>query len=260
MDNPEINIDKIKPQQSDSGSILIPQITLHDKTPERNIPEKQEGKKLKRKFVLGKKGKIIFGVLAAILLFFTVIALLLFDVYRKGKVLAGNVQSLETSAKEQNIEKLKSDLDNTRASLKTFEKSFSRIGFLRYTPFVGFYVSDAKHGIKAAGYSMEAGEILIDAMAPYADIIGFNSGDAISEAESAEQTTQERLDFVVKTLPDLVPKDDSLIEKATLIKEEIDQIDPHKYPEKIGDKEIRSKLESLVELVDQSVTLIQNGK
>src|SRR3989344_5107971 len=212
--------------------------------------------KVRRPF--GKKKKIFVAVGGTLLIFLLIVFALTFDTYRKVMVLRSSFVGLDASVKEQDLEKVKSELTNTRTNLALFKKSIMRLSFMRFTPFVGFYINDAKHAVNASEYGLDAAEILLEAVEPYADIIGFKTNSDNSARNDA--TAQERLDFVVKTIPDLISKADSLIEKFSLIKKEVDMLDPDKYPEKLGKTEVKSKVKSIVEGVDLAASFIENSK
>jgi len=105
---------------------------------------------------------------------------------------------------------------------------------------------------------MEAAKILVITIEPYADIIGLSNGT--QDVGSGQETTQDRLDFIIKTIPDLILKADEITQKVSLIKGEVDNIDPDRYPKKIAGKEIRKNVNKLKDIVDVSATLVENGK
>jgi hypothetical protein len=243
---------------TDGGSILIPRINLSEKH-----PGKEEGThtEARSKSVATKKQKKVWLYVGGIALFlltaFAVVGFLSFDVYNKALLVKTSALRVQDAVQQEDISKMKSELENTKSSLALLGKSYKRVAFFRFIPFLGTYYSDGVHVINSAGYGIEAGNILIDAVEPYADIIGFNNG---APSQSGEQTAQERLDFIVKTLPELVPKADNLTKQVGLIKQEVDQINPDKYPEKFRGTEVRSKVKQAIDVVDQASSLLESGK
>ncbi len=243
----------INSQDVDSGSILIPKISLSEKA---NPHKAVASPKKKKRF---KKVWISVGLISLVLMMLITLAgYLTFNVYKKALAVNEAVTKIQVSIKENDIEKAKSEVANLKIKLADLRLSYKQIGFSKVLPYIGRYYSDGEHALNAANYGIEASDILVSAIEPYADIIGF--GSKTDKAGSGGQTTQERLDFVVKTIPDLIPKADSLSEKASLIKKEVDQIDPADYPEKFQGKEVRSKIKQIVDLTDEAEVLIKNSK
>ncbi|MCH7641611.1 DUF4012 domain-containing protein [Patescibacteria group bacterium] len=208
----------------------------------------------KRKKVL----KIIGGL--GILLFIGagVVGFFFYRIYKHAIAGQNSAQSLVAAAESQNLDQIKSELENTKNSLSELNDSYKSITWMRVVPFIGLYVSDGQHALNAAGYGIEAAEIMIDTVEPYADIIGFTNDS--KEAESAEETTQDRIDFVIKTIPDIIPKADDLAQKVAAVQAEIEEIDSARYPEKIRDFQVRSKIQKGKEMVELGAQLITNGK
>ncbi len=240
-------------QNIDTGSILIPKISLVDKaSPHKAVNSPKTKRKYKKLWlVIGTISLILFGVIV-------VTGLLGFDVYKKALVVKEAVAKVEASIKENDIEKSKTEVINLKTKLADLKSSYIKISYLTPFPFVGKYYSDGAHALNAADYGIEASDILITAIEPYADIIGF--GSKSDKPGGGGQTAQERIDFIVKTIPDLIPKADTLSQKASSIKKEIDQIDPEDYPEKLQGKEVRSKIKQIVDLTDQAEALVKNSK
>ena len=64
-------------------------------------------------------------------------------------------------------------------------------------------------------------------------------------AGSGEKTTQDRITFLVTTIDKIGPDLDKISEKFQVVKNEIDQIDPKRYPEKFKGQKIREPLRKL---------------
>lgn len=237
-----------------TGSLLIPKISLV----EHQNSKMNENKKSSFSRSHKKLWLIIGGIAVSLLLMVLTVGMLSFRVYKDGLAVRDSVVKVESAVKDEDIEKIKAETGNLKNKLLTLKGSYRKMAFFRVIPYAGSFYSDGVHAMNVAQYAVEAGDILIEAVEPYADIIGF--GSKSKQSASGEQTAQERLDFVVKTIPDLIPKADSLSQKAALIKKELDQIDPERYPEKIKGKEVRSKLVQLIELTDQAEIYIKNAK
>ena len=246
------------------GEILVPKISLDNEEDNSNVHKegsvKKKGYKMKWFMIkLSKRQKKIIlcstGVLVAL---FLVFGLLSYRIYGKAVGLKSSIDNLSKAVQEQNLDKIKTELSNTNTSLMGFKASYMSIKWLKIMPYFGSFVSDGEHAINAATYGMEAAKILVITIEPYADIIGLSNGT--QDVGSGQETTQDRLDFIIKTIPDLILKADEITQKVSLIKGEIDNIDPDRYPKKIAGKEIRKNVNKLKDIVDVSATLVENGK
>ena len=248
-----------------ADDLVIPQIQPEEYLDEKKDPAevKEDAlKKSKFKISLSPRGKKIltaFGVLFLILLIISlIIGFLSYSVYQDAQQVRVAGEKLVAASQEQNLNKIKTELDNTKTEFKNLQSSYKRISWLKAIPFLGVYIEDGEHALNATDYALQAADIIVVTIEPYADIIGFSEGS--DEAESGEETTQDRIDFVIKTIPDLVPKADELSEKVSAIKFEVDEIDETRYPEEFAGIKVRSQLERGKDLVNLGAALVSNGK
>lgn len=245
------------PPAPEAQSILIPKNPLPTQEPEAKVSEKP---KFKLSFPKGKTPKIIAGVLAGLVLLFLALFIPAFIVYPKAvKVKTAGTKLVEVS-KGQNIDAIRVELGNTKGALGDLQKSFKLLSWAKIIPFFGAYVSDADHAIKAGGYGLEAAEITLVTVEPYADILGFTGGQVQGVASDGAKTAQERIDFLVKALPDLVPKADEISQKVALVRQELSLIDPERYPVKFRGQEVREKLKSALATVDGVAGVVAGAK
>ena len=226
-------------------SVLIPKIELENSQP---VPDPI------------KKSKVV-PILLSILGFFVLVLIYLgvsgFLIYKSGLNLYKSAQNLEASVKSQDLNKVKTDIDTTKNDLAKFKSNFNLIAWTKILPFVGSYVSDASHAINAGLSGLDAGKIVITAVEPLSDLLGLKGGNA---ATSGEKTAQERIDFIIGIVPELIPQMDKISGNIKTIQSEISQINPDRYPEKYNGKPIRSLIVSVQELISEASTFVVNGK
>ena len=257
MDNNDIK--QIKPTEpadtvkgentSEGGSILDP-----------NGVKSQSSKEVmpkKKRFELTKRKKVILAVLGVLLVIVLINAALLFNVSNKMNAFMTDSQALKYAVTTQDMNLIKSELDNTEESLSDLKSAYGLISWMKYVPFVGVYVSDGSHVINAAEHGMEVADLVIVAIEPYADLLGFTNG---TEASSGEETAADRIDFIIKAIPEITPKLDEISQKMALVKKETDQIDPNRYPETLRGYVVRDNVRMAIDLVDQAHSFITNGK
>lgn len=239
---------------------VIPQINVNNAPVAQNNPvvsdpvaqvNQDVSVKPRRKGLL-----IILGVIGIILVYSVISGLI---VYGKAMQLKKSVSGLMAAGKSQDLVKIKSELAKTRSSLKTLESSFVVISPFKLVPFFGSYVSDANHLVNAGLYGMDASDIVLTTIEPYADLLGLTGGKDNTMGDGTK-TAKDRIDFIVKSIPDLIPNIDKISGKTALIEKELSGINPDRYPVRIGKTEVRSKVKSGLEMFREAASFVTNGK
>ena len=264
---PKINSGQpVTPVQPSSGSVLIPKIDVSDKPvrevpsrpvqrPQQSIPQ-QAGPK---KWWKNKKMWLGIGAFTLIFLVYNLIAGLV--VYSAARKLMSSGEKLATVAAAGNMPAIKAEIPNVKKDLGKVRASFILLSWTRIVPYFGGYTNDAGHAMKAADAGLDALDIVVTTAQPYAETLGFGEGgNVLGQAESGEKTTQERIDFIVKAIPEVVPKLDEISVKLKTVKSEIDRIDPDRYPEKFRGKIVRANIVQAQTLIDQGVSFVTDGK
>ena len=244
-----------KPKEEEA----IPQIK-----PENSLPESPPSFPEKPRFRInlpkGRGVKILAGIGIGLVLLLGAFIVPAYTIYGKAIKVKAAAEKLVEAGKGQNIDAIKTELGSTKASLTELSRSFRLIAWAKFVPFFGLYVSDADHVLKAGGYGLEAAEITLITIEPYADILGFTGGK-VQEAESdGAKTAQERIDFLIQAIPDLIPKADEISQKITLARQELANIDPNRYPVKFRGQEVREKIRRGLAQVDEAATLVSAAK
>lgn len=254
-------------------SILIPKIEVSNSEPAKmDPPMPQPEEKLEpvadpapkdppeapRK--KSKTGLIWLGIGIFILLFIIYNAIAGFLVYQAGKKLADSVSKLQAAAGTKDLAKIKTEVGNTRKSLTAFDGKFRLLSWTKIIPYYGAYVSDAGHAITAGEAGLDTGDIVITTIEPYSDLLGLADGTEVLAAKTGAQSMQERIDFVVKTIPDLLPKLDQISAKVKIVNDELSQINADKYPETFRGKKVKSTIQTLQNTVQEAAGLLVNGK
>jgi hypothetical protein len=212
-----------------------------------------------------KKGKFlkIVGALTLILvILLIVVGVAGFSVYLSLKTVMAQATDLQTSGtelasflKKQDLEGTKTKLPEVRQKLDTLKKSWDGVTILKSLPYLKDYHADGVHGLNAASYGLDALEITISTVEPYADLLGLK-GKSNFVAGSADQ----RIQLAVQTLDKVTPKISEIGDKINSLKKEADQIDPNRYPEEFQGKKIRSKIIEGKTLLDDTTGLFLNAQ
>lgn len=226
------------------------------------IPTKRPGLLTKLRFPRftqdPKKQKIIkwsiLGLLVIFVLGFLIPGILIFGRARGVMVSA---RSLQTAVSTKDITKIRANVGELKVNLNKLKGTYKLSSLARLVPFANRYWSDGQAGITGGVYALEAGEILLEVIEPYADIVGLTGeGGAKSGGENAE----DRIEFIVETIDEIVPKLDPISEKIALANAEFSKIDPGRYPEKIGEREIRSNIIQGLDVLADATTLVTDAK
>lgn len=148
---------------------------------------------------------------------------------------------IKKSFNNNDIDEVKAKLTDLEKNYNLFQKEAEKIYWMTYIPFVGSYVSDFKNGVESGKEIIKAGETAIEAIVPYADLIGFKKGSS----SFVEKSADERIQTAVLTLDKLVGKIDRISFYIENAREKINKIDENKYPIKIGKRKIREDLKSV---------------
>lgn len=204
------------------------------------------------------KKKWFWGLVTAIFLLVLAIGIPSLVVIGKVKVVYSQSQKLLEVVKTKDLKLIEERVKSTKTSLEALDKSLLPLAWLRVIPFVGAYEGDGVHLVRAGKAGLEAAEIVVTAVAPYADIIGFTGGS--SPEGGGEKTAQDRINFLVTSIEKLGPDIEKVGQKFQIARTEVDQINPQRYPEQFKGKKIREPLTEMISLIDQAASLTFDAK
>lgn len=188
--------------------------------------------------------KIIFIVLAVVLVLLAIIGISLVRAYSDGKVLYQKALMIKDAAKTQDLAKTQEAILVTRSQLKKVRGDLTP---LVWTKFIVPYSGDLFNSLDAGEQGLEAADILVKAIEPYADILGLKGKGSFTGG-----TTEERIAKVVETLDKVTPQIDVITQKVSLARKNLDKIDPNRYPKKYQER--IKEMKQLVDLTDQLLT------
>lgn len=158
-----------------------------------------------------------------------------------------HAQAAYDGLKSQNLAIAKTELDAAKTSLDETTKNYQSISFLRFTPFAWHY-DDGKKALAAGAAGIEAGQLVINAIEPYADVIGFQG-----QGSFVGGTAEDRIVKIIETIDKINPSLDQVNEKLTLINQELAGINPKRYPFiTIEGKSVENLIGSAQQLVGQA--------
>lgn len=157
---------------------------------------------------------------------------------------SGHIQSVADHGKgvaaaieERDLLRAKSELASADQALAFADQSYRRLNLYSHIPFFGLYIRDGQHALKAADLGLETGDMVLMALEPYADVLGFTGGEVV-EFESAE----ERIIFLSDTVEKLAPQMDGISAKLGEISKELETINENRYPKTVQGTEVRGEI------------------
>jgi hypothetical protein len=203
-----------------------------------------------------KKMLIVLTVLLVLVLFSIFgIYLPATKVYKSAKVTYADAQSVAWAIKQQNVTLASDQLAKTKTDLTQTQNDLHAMAYLQFIPIANWYYGDADHLLNAGTHGLNAATLLVDSIAPYADLLGLKG-----QGSFVGGTAQQRIETAVKTIGKITPKIDDIANELAQVRTEIDKVDPNHYPAISTGKKVRDTLDSLKSITDQSVTLITSAR
>ncbi len=161
---------------------------------------------------------------------------------------------LADTLKNQDLEGAKNQLPQVKDSLAQVRSAYSK-AYLLKLPLLNNYYKDGERILNVGGYSIEALEISISTIEPYADLLGLKSGSNFV-AGSAD----ERIQTAVAALDKITPKIGAIADIIEKINSEMNGLDPNRYPENFGQYKIRSSIANGKKLVADTSRLFLDAQ
>ncbi|MFH1244327.1 MAG: DUF4012 domain-containing protein [bacterium] len=197
---------------------------------------------LKRRFFTRPWFIILLAVSCMLLALTVWLGLVAKSTLEKLQSTSTHASAIMTAFEARDLNTAKAELENTKTGLSQAKLSFNAVGPLRYLPLLGSYLHDVDHLFAAGQMSTELGDLLIKAIEPYADIMGFTGAPG---ADLQLTTAEARIIFIAETVEKLSPQMDEISLKLKGISSELQTINEKRYPKTVMGKEVRSKVTSL---------------
>lgn len=201
---------------------------------------------------------VVLIPLAVVLLLAAVVGLMalpLRGVIAAVPAVVANGKETMAAVKGQDIAKAKEGLSKTRQSLTVLDTEYKKIIGMKAIPFVGAYVSDGEHGIKAGFAALTAGDKAIEALEPNADLLGLKG-----KSTFVAGTAEDRLQMAVKTMRALTPKIQEMAASVETMREELAAIDPMRYPTNFRGIAVRDQMTSTFTVIEETANLFVNAQ
>lgn len=213
------------------------------------------------------KKKITFILVPLVLIFLLLGGLVAYG-YFTAKSFQPDIQAIQqtgghlaTSFQNQDLGAAKIDAQILASQFNNFDAKYQKVSWISHLPFIGLYVQDGQHAINAGKPLIASLDTLIASVSPYADLLGFKTGEATMSGQLPKaQSIEDRIVFMAETLDKISPDLDKVAVDMEAAQKELDMINPNRYPETLGGKNIRSKIVELKSTIAESAQLLSQAK
>jgi hypothetical protein len=208
--------------------------------------------KSKLKFKFSKKVGIALIIVVVIL---SLISIPAFATYQSGLKTYREAKILFKAVKTQDMEVASAEVDKTKKDLNETQQNLHYLMPLKFVPVLGWYYNDADHLMSAGQNALDSTKISVDAIKPYADILGLK-GKGSFTGGSAE----DRIRTAILTASKITPKIDEIEISLSKVKTEIDEVNPDHYPPLLFGNKIQQQLKMAKDLTDSGATFVSEAK
>ncbi len=171
--------------------------------------------------------------------------------YQQAIVVADNLRVLAAHGKDQNIIGIQESIPKTKAEVEKLKKEAGALAWTKFIPFAGAYYRDFEHGTTAANAGLDAAAKMVDVISPYADLLGLRGKSNFTGS------TQDRIARLVDTMDKIIPEVDAIKPQLTIVKNEMNQINPDRYA---FSEKIQTELTQAIEQVNAAEDFINESK
>lgn len=249
-DNEQKHVDPQNRATAGATTIAVedqPLVRMFQHTEEQQPETESVTQTKNRKFSFARlKNKKVLAVIGVVLALFLVIggsvAAVGFHTYKVANNLKTQAQEAMVVAqgakdqlKAQNLPATEASIVDLQSRMDTMKTEYQKLSFYQHVPIAKNYYNDGLHAFNAGEAGVRAGLKTVDAIVPYADVLGF-AGEGSFEGGTAE----DRIKLLLETLEKINPVLDDITTELKTVEQELAYIDPNRYPEKFQDYEVRN--------------------
>ncbi len=158
---------------------------------------------------------------------------------------------------EKNLNYLKQKNKEMASLITNSQNVNKRLAWIGIIPRVSGYYQNEKLILESTGQLSQATQLTIEAISPYADILGFEDQ---REASSSGETTQDRIQFLLKSSHDLASQVDSIHHHLNLANNKIQKVNPRYLPSELKGIKIKESFSKIKDALDQVDQLVGGSK
>ena len=198
-------------------------------------------------FTIGAIFSIIISLTPGIIIPF-------YRIYTSTKYLNFESRQALASIKNQQWNEAETYLEKANDDLNKINFQLNSFSWLTFVPYIKNYYSDTRHVIKSGLYGLRAASIFAQTIQPYEQQLN------VDLTQNTLQENQGKIVQALGLLEKINPNIDPVFENLHLATNEISNLEPKNYPEKIGSFEPREKIKRLVDFVNNAKELLTWGQ
>jgi hypothetical protein len=188
---------------------------------------------LKKRLTKKKTALLVIMVLfLVIILPFAYASYRLYSLKAPALEVTGQVRGALDSVKNQDLVTAKTQLDQAYEKVNAINQTYQSVSYLNYTP-LRWHYQDGQHLVNSGVAGIEAAQIGVGALEPYADVIGFAGPGSFTGG-----TVENRIVKILETVGIVSPQLDQVQAKITYIKGELEAVNPKRYPFEVGGRRV----------------------
>ncbi|MFA6250392.1 MAG: DUF4012 domain-containing protein [Candidatus Shapirobacteria bacterium] len=196
---------------------------------------------------------IIISLLSILLFFFVFLPAK--KVYDHITPLKASAATLQQSVSAKDINQIKENFGQIKIQISSLESDYLKLKAIGSLPYLNNYYRDGEEFISIAKNGLDTGEIVVKAIEPYQDFLGFKG-----TATDSAKTTEDRINFLTESVEGLLPHLDVIQTKIASIEQSFDRIDPSRYPEEYQGIQIQANLLKARQLTSETHKFIRDGR
>ena len=193
--------------------------------------------------------------LVIVFILFVLASIPAFATYKSGLKTYREAKLISAALKKQDIALASEEIVKTKKDLQETQKNLAYLLPLKFVPLVTWYYSDTQHLLQAGNYGLDTAATAIDALKPYADVLGLKGAGTF-----AGGSAEDRIKTAVMAASKITPKIDDIGASLVLVQKEVDMVKPWHYPEFLFGKKVKAQLTDLQKGTDQAAIFITQAK
>lgn len=150
------------------------------------------------------------------------------------------------AAKNQDLVLAEQKIKETHQAIINLKNGYKRLTWVKFIPLISTYYFDGENGLQAAEAGVTAGQVLVEALTPYADVLGLKGKGSFTGG-----TAQDRIIKIIQTLSEVTPKMGEVQKNIVIAQQSLQKVNANRYPESFGGKEIRNNIIKAKNMADQ---------
>ncbi len=180
---------------------------------------------------------VFLGLITLCLIIIVPLLVLALPVLANLKATYALAQESMQAVKSQDLVLTEAKLKLTHEKLLEAQNSYKKLGWTKFVPGVRIYYLDGQAFLQAGNSGLEAAQIMVESLTPYADVLGFKG-----QGSFAGGTAEDRIVKIIETLDKVTPQIEEAKVKLNDVNTQLSQVNPNHYPKSIKGQLVRERI------------------